>query len=183
MPRKSAPGNQLSIVSAVLGERAQPTARWEFLREVEALLPWPDLEARAERARPPAGAGRQPYPLEPLIRLWLVGEWFELSARSAVDLMVDSEAVRAFCRLDAWRQKPPGASTLQRFDRELRSGGHADHLRGAVALALAEHGYQLREGCVVEPALVPAHRQRPPAVRPSRGSTPEQTRAEDDGRP
>jgi len=79
--------------SFVSGGRA--TGRKAFLDQMDSVVPWADLMAIVEAKRPKAGRrGRQPWPTEVLLRMFLVQAWLNLSDEVTEDALCDSLAVR-----------------------------------------------------------------------------------------
>ncbi len=57
------------------GKRKQ-TRRECFLTEMEQVVPWSGLVALIEPLYPKAGGGRNPYPLETMLSIHLLQNWF-----------------------------------------------------------------------------------------------------------
>ena len=57
------------------GKRKQ-TRREIFLGEMEQVVPWKSLLGLIEPLYPVAGGGRRPYPLETMLRVHLMQNWF-----------------------------------------------------------------------------------------------------------
>ena len=70
------------------------TRRAQFLAEADRLFPWQQWEGMIELHYPKRGKGRPPYPLRPLLRLYLLRQWFALSDQAAQEVATDSMAVR-----------------------------------------------------------------------------------------
>jgi hypothetical protein len=97
--------------SFVSGGRA--TGRKAFLDQMDSVVPWVDLMAIVEaRGRRQAGGGRQPWPTEVLLRMFLVQAWLNLSDEVMEDALCDSLAVRESVGSE---NDVPDATTLLRF--------------------------------------------------------------------
>jgi IS5 family transposase len=57
----------------------KPTRRDEFLKTMEAIVPWAALCAVIEPHYPKAGNGRPPIGLERMLRIHFVQHWFNLA--------------------------------------------------------------------------------------------------------
>ena len=68
--------NSLSFASLAYDNKKKKTRREKFLQEMDKVIPWKDLVAIIERYYPKAGNGRQPTPLERLLRFNLTFELF-----------------------------------------------------------------------------------------------------------
>ena len=140
---------------------ALQTRRARFLAEAERLFPWEKWETMIEPHYPKRGKGRPPYPLRPLLRLYLVRQWFELSDQAAQELATDSAAVRGFMRLGlTWAKNgaAPDESTILQFRRLIDRHKLAPAIAVDTTACLSVQGWKLRSGMIVEAGLM--------AVRP-----------------
>lgn len=142
------------------GQHAAPlvalrTRRAEFLAEMERLLPWRHWEELIEPHYPKRGKGRPPYPLRPLLRLYLVRQWFALSDRAAQEAATDSVAVRNFIGLGlAWVQGAPDETTMHNFRKLLDRRGLAGEIASGAAVCLVRNGWRIRPGEIAEAGIV-----------------------------
>ena len=70
---------QISFSDAEHAGKRKKTRREVFLEEMELVVPWKLLIALIEPHYPAAGRGRRPYPLESMLRVHLMQNWFALS--------------------------------------------------------------------------------------------------------
>ncbi len=63
-------------------------------------MPWGRLQALIEPHYPKAGAGRQPIPLERMLRVYFMQQWFNLSDPAMEDALYDCESMRRFAGLE-----------------------------------------------------------------------------------
>jgi len=70
------------------------TRREQFLAEMDAVVPWMRLQALIELQYPKAGlkGGRPPMPLETMLRIYFLQNWYALSDPMAEETLYDSEA-------------------------------------------------------------------------------------------
>lgn len=137
------------------------TRRAQFLAEAERLFPWDKWESMIEPHYPKRGKGRPPYPLRPLLRLYLLRQWFDLSDQAAQEIATDSMAVRGFLRLGlTWAKDGavPDESTILQFRRLIDRHGLAVEIAADVAACLARQGWKMRHGMIAEAGFI--------AVRP-----------------
>lgn len=147
--------------------RALRSRRWRFLAEADRLFPWASWECLIELHYPKRGKGRPPYPLRPLLRLYLVRQWFALSDQAAQEIATDSLAVREFMGLGlTWDTMPPDETTLLNFRRLLERCELAPVIAGDIAECLARQGWKLRPGEIAEAAMIAG---REPCAHPSHG--------------
>lgn len=135
--------------------RALRTRRWQFLAEADRLFPWASWEKIIEPHYPKRGGGRPPYPLRPLLRLYLVRQWFALSDQAAQEIATDSLAVREFMGLGLTLDTmPPDETTLLNFRRLLERHGLVPVIAADVAECLARQGWKLRPGEIAEAVMM-----------------------------
>lgn len=142
--------------------RALRSRRGQFLAEADRLFPWAAWEEMIAPHYPKRGRGRPPYPLRPLLRLFLVRQWFALSDQAAQEMATDSIAVREFMGLGlTWDTMPPDETTLLNFRRLLELHRLAPVIAGDIAECLARQGWKLRPGEIAEAAMIAGRIARP----------------------
>src|SRR3970282_2921247 len=86
-----------------------------FLPEVDAAIPWEHLLALIEPHYPKAGTGRQPHPMERMLRIYFMQNWFNLSDPQAEASLYDSQSMRRFAGIELAEDVIPDESTILRF--------------------------------------------------------------------
>lgn len=76
--------SQISFSDAEYAGKRKKTRREVFLEEMELVVPWKALLGLIEPHYPLAGRGRRPYPLESMLRVHLMQNWFALSDPACV---------------------------------------------------------------------------------------------------
>jgi IS5 family transposase len=71
--------------------------RQPFLDEIEATVPW---EVFLAFDKPSSKGGRPPIPLEVILRIHLLHQWFTLSAPSMDEMLVDTPCFRRFAGIE-----------------------------------------------------------------------------------
>lgn len=146
-------------VQATFGDiefQASPrkTRRAAFLEQMDSVTPWADLVALVEPHRPRGGGrGRQPWPTETLLRMYMVQCWFNLSDEATEDALWDSRAVRAFVGCG---EGVPDATTLLRFRRLLEENSLQEAMLSLVNARLDRAGLLMRGGSIVDASIVEA---------------------------
>lgn len=131
------------------------TRRAQFLAELDRLLPWQQWEGMIEPHYPKRGKGRPPYPLRPLLRLYLLRQWFALSDQAAQEIATDSMAVREFLGLGlTWDRVAPDESTILNFRRLMDKHELAAQIAADVADYLNRQGWKIRPGEIAEAGIV-----------------------------
>jgi IS5 family transposase len=57
----------------------QKTRKREFLEQMERVVPWAELVALIEPHSPRAKTGRPPFPIQTMLRIHVMQQWFGLS--------------------------------------------------------------------------------------------------------
>lgn len=79
---------------------------------MDVVIPLPTLRALMAPHYTVAGRGRRPLPLETMLRVYFLQQWFDLSDPQAEDMLYDSESMR---RLRAWSWARLRCRTNPRF--------------------------------------------------------------------
>ena len=64
---------------------------------------------------PKAGNGTQPMPLERMLRMYFMQQWFNLSDPAAEDALYDIESMRRFAGIELAEDAVPDETTILRF--------------------------------------------------------------------
>ena len=99
--------------------------------------------------------GNKPYPLETMLRLYLLQNLYDLSDEATVAEAIDSRAFSEFCGVDSSNQIPNG-DTLGRFRNLLIRNGLQEKLFAQVVVALMERGLILKKGTIVDSTILSA---------------------------
>lgn len=93
--------------------KKKQTRRELFLTEMDAVVPWGRLLALIEAHYPKAGpkGGRPPMPLETMLRVYFLQNWYALSDPMAEETLYDSEAMRLFAGIELGDDRRPPSST------------------------------------------------------------------------
>ena len=106
---------QRTFASAAWSAKGKVTRRERFLAEMDAVIPWSRLFGLIEPHYPKAGAGRQPHPMERMLRIYFMQNWFNLSDPQAEDSLYDIESMRRFAGIELAEDDIPDESTILRF--------------------------------------------------------------------
>jgi hypothetical protein len=89
-------GRQTTFASLAWEKKGKITRRERFLAEMDAVIPWSRLPDRIEPHYPKAGNVTQPKPMERLLRVYFMENWFNLLDPQAEDSLYDIEPMRRF---------------------------------------------------------------------------------------
>ena len=102
------------------------TRREQFLADMDAVVPWRRLQALIEPHYPKVGpkGGRPPMPLETMLRIYFLQNWYALSDPMAEETLYDSEAMRRFAGIELGDDRYDSSTTA--LIRLLGKGGKRD---------------------------------------------------------
>jgi len=139
-----------------LGTSTKRTRRREFLDEMDRVVPWSDLVAQIAPFMPEGKRGRPPFPVESLLRIHFMQQWFTLSDSAMEEALHDVPLFRDFAGLGGWDDRLPDESTILRFRHVLEKHKLAERILATVNLLLGAKGLMLRSGTVVDATLISA---------------------------
>ena len=147
---------QLTFADLARVAKKKVTRREQFLAEMDAVIPWARLEALIEPHYPKAGDGRPPRRLDLMLRIYFLQQWYALSDPQAEEMLYDSEAMRAFARLDLSREAAPDETTILNFRHLLERHQLTAQLFAAVRELLAERRLLLTTGTIADATIISA---------------------------
>ncbi|MGH7262110.1 MAG: IS5 family transposase [Nitrospiraceae bacterium] len=137
-------------------QKKKVTRRERFLAEMNAVVPWAELRARIEPHYPKAGGGRPPLPLDTMLRVYLLQQWFNLSDPAAEDALYDIESMRRFAGVELGEDVIPDESTILRFRRLLEAHRLTEQVFAMVRELLKAKGLLLTDGTIVDATIIHA---------------------------
>ena len=138
-----------------LGQRKR-TRREVFLAEMNQVVPWPALLKLIEPHYPKLGRpGRQPYPLETMLRVHFLQQWYALSDPGMEEALYDTPVMRRFAGLGGL-DTVPDETTILNFRRLLETHDLARQLLEQVNTYLSRKGLSLRGGTIVDATIIAA---------------------------
>ena len=90
------------------------TRKREFLDEMNRVVPWAALVELVAAHAPEGKKGRPPFPVETMLRIHFMQQWFTLSDPAMEEALHDVLLFREFVQL-SWDQRLPDESTILRF--------------------------------------------------------------------
>ena len=132
------------------------TRKREFLEEMDRVVPWAQLVALIEPHSPRAKTGRPPFPVDTMLRIHFLQQWFGLSDPAMEEALFDVPMYREFAQLADGPVRLPDESTILRFRHLLEKHGLAAQMFAAVNATLGAKGLMLKTGSVVDATLIAA---------------------------
>ena len=152
---------QTTFASAAWDRKGKVTRRERFLAEMDAVIPWSPIKAIIEPHYPKAGNGTQPMPMERMLRIYFMQQWFNLSDPAAEDALYDSESMRRFAGIELVDDAVPDESTILRFRHLLEQHKLTERIFALVRGLLEQKRLLLKSGTIVDATIIEA----PPSTK------------------
>ena len=130
--------------------------REQFLENMNAIVPWSDVEGLIERHYPKAGNGRQPVGLSVMLRVYFLQQWFNLSDPGVEEALYESPVLRRFAGVDLGRAPAPDETTVLRFRHLLEEHELCGKILDTVNLYLESKGIRIGTGTIVDATIIHA---------------------------
>ena len=147
--------DQLTFGDADFAGKGKQTRKERFLAEMEQVVPWSVLVRLIAPVYPEAGNGRRPYPLETMLRVHLMQNWFSLSDPGMEDALYDMPALRQFARLSSLASIPD-ETTILNFRRRIEENELAPEILVRINRHLARKGLMVKHGTMVDATIIDA---------------------------
>jgi IS5 family transposase len=149
---------QMTLGSTGFEKYGKTTRRAQFLAEMDRVVPWGELCAVIEPAYPKAGpaGGRPTVPLERMLRIYFLQQWFNLSDPGVEEALHDSLAMRGFAGIDLGAAPVPDETTVCKFRHLLERERLGKRLLAAVNDHLKHQGIKITNGTIVDATIINA---------------------------
>ena len=147
--------SQMSFWDAEYAGKRKKTRREVFLEEMDQVVPWKSLLALIEPCYPIAGRGRHPYPLETMLRVHLMQNWFGLSDPAMEEALYEITPMRTFAGLTLTKAIPD-ETTILNFRHLLEANELAPEILSRVNAYLSRKGLMLKRGSIVDATIIAA---------------------------
>jgi IS5 family transposase len=147
---------QLSFASLNYAHKKVTTKREKFLNEMEQAVPWKRLLALIEPCYPKAGKGRSPNPMETMLRIYFLQQWYALSDPGAEEALYDMESMRRFARLDLSSDSIPDESSILNFRRLIETHNLSLAIFNDINDYLVDQGIRISKGSMVDATIITA---------------------------
>src|SRR4030042_285856 len=146
----------ISFASLAKKKKKKKTRREQFLEEMDKVIPWAELVQVIEKYYPKAGNGRQPMPMERMLRIYFMQQWYALSDPAMEDALYDIESMRRFADIDIAADVVPDETTILNFRHLLEKYNLTQQIFDKTNDYLTEKGLLLREGTIVDATIINA---------------------------
>ena len=165
---------QLTFASATYSAKKKTTKRERFLADMDAVVPWAQMQALIEPHYPKTGpkGGRPSIGLNRMLRVWCLQQWFALSDPGMEEALYDMESMRRFAGFELGEDAIPDETSILNFRRLLETHKLTEQMFALVRDLLEANGLLLKSGTLVDATLIAA----PPSTKNAEGKRdPEMT--------
>lgn len=149
-------GSQRTFAGIAWSDKKKVTRRERFLAEMNAVIPWAELVGLIRPHYPKGKGGRPPMPIETMLRIYFLQQWFDLSDPAAEDALYDSESMRRFVGLELSDDAVPDETTILHFRHLLQHHRLTERMFDAVRGLLEAKGMLLKSGTIVDATIINA---------------------------
>ena len=149
---------QMAMAMTGYFDKGKKTRREQFLAEMEQVVPWQRLYALLEPHYPkgnPAG-GRPRLPLERMLRIYCLQQWYNLSDPAAEEALYDSLTMRRFAGVSTDADVIPDETSILNFRRLLEKHQLTERVFAEINAHLCERGLVVGKGTIVDATIINA---------------------------
>ena len=128
---------------------AARTNKKEFLEKMDRIIPWGEFVKLVQQYYYKGEHGNKPYPLELMLRIFILQNLYDLADMKAMNEVLDSRAFSAFCCISSPDEVPDG-DTIGRFRNLLIEHDLQKKIFDVVLNLIAERGLILKKGTIVD---------------------------------
>ena len=134
---------------------AARTNKKEFLNRMDSVIPWETLVKEIEPYYYKGERGNKPYPLELMLRIYMLQNLYDLADMKVMYEILDSRAFTEFCCINSPDEVPDG-DTIGRFRNLLNKYGLQQAIFETVVELLLQRGLILKKGTIVDSTFIEA---------------------------
>ena len=134
---------------------AARTNKKEFLEKMDRIIPWEALEKLVQPHYYKGERGNKPYPLELMLRIFILQNLYNLADMKVMNEVIDSRAFTAFCCINSPKEVPDG-DTIGRFRNLLTGHDLQEKIFDEIVKLLTERGLILKKGTIVDSTFIEA---------------------------
>jgi len=147
---------QLNFATLAYQNKKVVTKREAFLKEMEQVVPWKRLLNLIEPHYPKKGKGRPPIPMETMLRIYFLQQWYALSDPSAEEALYDIESMRRFALLELCKDAIPDETTILNFRRLIEKHKLSVALFNEINTYLVDKGIKVSKGSMIDATIIQA---------------------------
>jgi IS5 family transposase len=132
---------------------AARTNKKEFLDKLESIIPWDNFIKIIQPSYYKGELGNKPYPLELMLRIFILQNVYNLADMAVMNEVIDSRAFSNFCGVNSPDEVPNG-DTIGRFRSILTRNGLQEKIFAEVVKILVSKGLILKKGTIVDSTFI-----------------------------
>ena len=134
---------------------AARTNKKEFLNKMDSVIPWEIFVKEIEPYYYKGERGNKLYPLELMLRIYMLQNLYDLADMKVMYEILDSRAFTEFCCINSPDEVPDG-DTIGRFRNLLNKYGLQQTIFETVVDLLLQRGLILKKGTIVDSTFIEA---------------------------
>ena len=134
---------------------AARTNKKEFLNKMDSVIPWETFVKEIEPYYYKGERGNKSYPLELMLRIYMLQNLYDLADMKVMYEILDSRAFTEFCCINSPDEVPDG-DTIGRFRNLLNKYGLQQTIFETVVDLLLQRGLILKKGTIVDSTFIEA---------------------------
>ncbi len=150
--------SQLSFAS--LSPKKKSIRSEIFLNEMKQVIPWDELLKLIVPYYCDGQSGRKPMPLERMLRIYFLQQWFSLGDPSIEEAIYDRISFQRFLKIDLMNDRISDETTILNFRHLLEAHDLPKKILKKVNELLEKKGILLKRGSIVDATLIKASTSR-----------------------
>ena len=134
---------------------AARTNKKEFLEKMDSIIPWAVFVNLVQPFYYKGERGNKPYPLELMLRIFILQNLYDLADMKVMNEVIDSRAFTAFCCINSPDEVPDG-DTIGRFRNLLTKHDLQRQIFDEIVKLLTERKLILKKGTIVDSTFIEA---------------------------
>jgi len=134
---------------------AARTNKKDFLNKMDSIIPWDTFVKEIEPYYYKGERGNKPYPLELMLRIYMLRNLYNQADMKVMYEILDSRAFTEFCCINSPDEVPDG-DTIGRFRNFLNKHGLQQTIFETVVDLLLKRGLLLKKGTIVDSTFIEA---------------------------
>lgn len=125
---------------------------------MEAVVPWKALVELIEPHYPKTTSkgGRPPYPLETMLRIHLLQQWYDQSDPAMEDALIEVATMCRFVGIALISDRIPDETTILAFRHLLEQNDLGEQIFEAVKEHLKANGMAMKQGTIIDATIIAA---------------------------
>jgi IS5 family transposase len=123
---------------------------------MDQVVPWDQLLKIIEPHYPKAGNGRKPMPMDVMLRIYFLQQWYALGDQAAEKSLYDMESMRNFAGLELTEDAIPDESTILKFRHLIEKHDLGSALFDDINAYLVSQGITVSKGSMIDATIVQA---------------------------